>query len=415
MSEQRRSSTRSIHVSKIIIVNRYFHPDLSATSQMASGLAFSLAESGLPVCILTSRLAYEDPQARLPKQETISGVDIHRIWTTRFGRMNLAGRAIDYMSFYVSAFIALLALVHRNDIVIAKTDPPLISVIAWITTRIKRARLVNWLQDLFPEVAVALGVLTWKPLITPLLWLRNMSLRGAVMNVAIGQVMHRRLIELGIKPEAATVIQNWADGELIKPVAPDDNSLRRAWDLQDKLVVGYSGNMGRAHDFDTIIKAMTRLENSNDIVFLFIGGGAGKQKLERAFQEHGITNYRFMPYQDQQNLAESLSVADIHLVSLLPRLEGLIVPSKIYGIAAAGRPVIFLGAPDGEISEIVDKYGFGVTIPTGESDEMAKTILHYRDNRDIIETMGRNGRQGFESQLDMPCAVHKWQKILGRQ
>jgi hypothetical protein len=94
-------------VRKIIIVNRYFHPDLSATSQMASDLAFSLAGTGIQVCVITSRLSYEDPQTSLPKQESVKGVDIHRVWTTRFGRMNLAGRAIDYASFYLSAFYAM--------------------------------------------------------------------------------------------------------------------------------------------------------------------------------------------------------------------------------------------------------------------------------------------------------------------
>jgi glycosyltransferase involved in cell wall biosynthesis len=399
-------------VYKIIIINRYFHPDMSATSQMASDLAFSLAASGIRVCVVSSRLAYEDTQAQLPKRETARGVDIHRIWTTRFGRMNLAGRAVDYASFYMSAFIALLLLARANDIVVAKTDPPLISVVAWIAAGIKRARLVNWLQDMFPEVAVALGVLTWNPLVAPLRWLRNLSLRGAVMNVAIGQTMQRRLIDLGIRPDTTTVIQNWADGQLIRPVNNRDNRLRSAWKLQDRFVIGYSGNMGRSHEFDTIIDAMMRLRDDARLVFLFIGGGAGKKKLQQACKEHGISNCLFMPYQEQQDLAESLSIADVHLVSLLPALEGLIVPSKLYGIAAAGRPVVFVGAADGEIARLVEQCKCGYSISCGNGERLAGVLKELADIPDAAHALGQNGRDCLDKQLDKSHAMQRWTELL---
>lgn len=385
---------------------------MSATSQMATDLAFSLAESGISVDIVSSRLTYEDPQAMLPKLESVRGVDIHRVWTTRFGRINLAGRAIDYASFYVSSFVALLALAHANDVIIAKTDPPLISVVAWIAARIKRARLVNWLQDMFPEVAVALGVLTWRPLVIPLRWLRNLSLKGAAMNVAIGQIMHQKLIDLGIKTDATTVIQNWADGQLIRPIDSSVNRLRTSWNLQDRFVIGYSGNMGRAHDFDTIIEAMRHLRNDERMVFLFIGGGAGKQILEKACHEHGITNYRFMPYQDQEVLAESLSAADVHLVSLLPALEGLIVPSKLYGIAAAGRPVVFVGDIEGEIARLIEACKCGYVLPCGDGERLASVLTELAEDPARAHSLGQHGRACLENQLDKSYAMQRWTELL---
>jgi glycosyltransferase involved in cell wall biosynthesis len=399
-------------VYKIIIVNRYFHPDMSATSQMATDLAFSLAGSDKNVCTVTSRLSYEDPHARLPKLETVRGVGIYRVWTTRFGRANLAGRAIDYASFYVSAFAALLRLARPGDVIIAKTDPPLISFVAWIAARIKRARLVNWLQDMFPEVATALGVLPWRPLVALLRWLRNLSLRGAAMNVAIGQIMQTRLTGLGVRPEATAVIQNWADGELIRPVCSSENRLRAAWNLQGRFVIGYSGNMGRAHDIDTFIDAMRRLQYDRRLVFLFIGGGAGRQKLESACRESGITNFRFLPYQARQDLAESLSVADVHLVSLLPALEGLIVPSKVYGIAAAGRPVVFVGAPDGEIARLVERCNCGFALPSGDGEGLAGVLAMLADEPARARTLGQHGRECLERELDKAHAMQRWTKLL---
>jgi colanic acid biosynthesis glycosyl transferase WcaI len=145
-------------VSRVIFVNRYFFPDHSATSRILSDLAFALAESGRAVCVVTSRQRYDDPQAQLPAEEKIRGVDIHRVSTARFGRSTLWGRGIDYLTFYAGAGRAIRSLARPGDIVVAKTDPPLLSVVAMRAARKAEARGINWLQDLYPEVAIELGV-----------------------------------------------------------------------------------------------------------------------------------------------------------------------------------------------------------------------------------------------------------------
>jgi hypothetical protein len=141
----------------IIFVNRFFFPDHSATSQLLSDLCFFLAGKGFQVHVVTSRQLYEDPEAELDTEEEVNGVKVHRVWTSRFGRTNLLLRAVDYLTFYLSAGYQLLLLVSRGNVIVAKTDPPLISVVAWLVARLKGAALINWLQDLYPEVAVV----TW--------------------------------------------------------------------------------------------------------------------------------------------------------------------------------------------------------------------------------------------------------------
>jgi glycosyltransferase involved in cell wall biosynthesis len=379
---------------------------------MLSDLAFALASNGCRVWVVTSRQTYEDPRTSLPGRQSHRGVEIRRVWTTRFGRINLVGRAIDYASFYLATFWALLRIARHGDVIVAKTDPPLISVVAWVTANMKGARLINWLQDVFPEVAQVLGVLAWRPLVVPIRWLRNLSLRGAIMNVVLGERMQRHICAQGIARERTVVIHNWMDSSRIYPVPQASNSLRKAWNLEGKFVIGYSGNMGRAHEFNTIIGAMKRLRDDRNIVFLFIGGGVGKQALEIAVNEAGLHNFLFLPYQPQERLGESLSVPDVHLVSLQPALEGLIVPSKIYGIAAAGRPVIFIGDQEGEVGRLVSEFSMGFTIDVGAVDELAQRLEELRDQPEVAGHMGANGRRCLVENFDKPLAVSAWKSLL---
>ncbi len=135
---------------KVVFVNRYFYPDLSATSQMLSDLAFRLSASGLEVHVISSRQLYEDASANLPARERINGVEVHRVWTARFGRKSIRGRALDYASFYLTATARLTSLLRAGDVAVIKTDPPMLSVFAAIPVRLRRAKLVNWLPGRFP-------------------------------------------------------------------------------------------------------------------------------------------------------------------------------------------------------------------------------------------------------------------------
>jgi glycosyltransferase involved in cell wall biosynthesis len=266
---------------------------------------------------------------------------------------------LDYLTFYLSAAWILLVSLKSGDIVVAKTDPPLISVVAAIVAKIRGAKLINWIQDLFPEVAGAIGVRGIKRIEALLRLMRNWSLRSACKNIVIGDEMAKKVAGEGVKPSAIQVIHNWADGRAIQPVDRDKNCLRREWNLQDSFVVGYSGNIGRAHEFDTILNAAEKLKDAADIVFLFIGGGAQRDGIQEEARRRGLENIMFKPYQPREQLRLSLSVPDIHLISLQPSLEGLIVPSKFYGVAAAGRPTIFMAARTGKSRKFFGRHNAG--------------------------------------------------------
>ena len=399
---------------KLIFLNRYFHPDASATSQMLSDLAFHLASQGAKVHVITSRQRYDDASAGLAALEHSRGVTIHRVPTTRFGRSWLPGRALDYLSFYATSAFALIGLARKGDVVIAKTDPPLLGVPAGMVARLRGARLVNWLQDVFPEIASRTGLRFAQGLPgTVIRALRNWSLRAATCNVVLGDRMHTELRSLpGLASTNFRVIHNWADGEACMPRADGAPSLRSAWDLAGKFVVAYSGNMGRAHEFDTILTAAEQLRERKDVVFLFIGGGHQLQWLMRQASERKLSNIRFQPYQPRERLGESLGLADVHLTCLQPALEGLMVPSKIYGILASGRATLHVGDPDGEIASILGEARAGYTVRVGDAEGLARRIEALKADPVLRATLGANARAAFDTHYASGIAFARWAEVL---
>ncbi|HEX3582647.1 MAG TPA: glycosyltransferase family 4 protein [Thermoanaerobaculia bacterium] len=406
---------------RIVFVNRYFYPDHSATSQMLADLAFHLAARGWDVGVITSRLRYEDapssafgtfsPAARgrrpldasdsrpfaprsgekvpegrmrggasLPKRETIRGVDVRRIWTTGFGRGSLLGRAIDYLTFYASAFFAMRR--ERKSLIVAMTDPPLLSIVATVAA----PNVLNWVQDLFPEVAQHLGVKVPRFVNR----IRDWSLRRARVNVALGEAMAKKIAGKSV------VQHNWAGADLTQA-----GSLR----YTGEFVVGYSGNLGRAHEFETMLAAARALP---DIRFDIAGGGA---QLDRV-RANAPANVTFRDYAPREKLGESLSSASVQLVSLLPALEGLIVPSKFYGILAVGRPVIFIGARDSELAQLIGEHGCGYAVEPGDAAGLIAAIDNLSQDRAHAVELGRRGRALYDARFTPDIAFANWERIL---
>lgn len=397
---------------KVVFVNRFFYPDHSATSQLLTDLSVHVAESAKTVFVVTGRQVYDDPAVELPARATIHGVQILRVWTSRFGRRRLWGRAMDYGTFYLSALWCLLKLVRSGDVVVAKTDPPLISVLAAVVSRVRGAVLINWIQDLFPEVASALAVRGAGCLQQPLRSLRNRSLLAARCNVVIGEGMAGKLRSEGIPSDAIRVIHNWADGLAIQPVERGQNDLRVAWGLQNKFVVGYSGNFGRAHEFETILLSAELLREEKHITFLFIGAGAQLEWMKREVEKRHLDNVDFKPYQPRDRLAVSLSVPDIHVISLQPALEGLIVPSKFYGIAAAGRPMLYIGDRNGEIPRLLRSAQCGFAVEIKQAEQGASIIRDVAQDENACRSLGHRARTLFDQRFERRFAENAWASVI---
>jgi colanic acid biosynthesis glycosyl transferase WcaI len=398
---------------KFIFVNRFFYPDHSATAQMLSDLAFTLAEQGERIAIIASRQTYQNPRANLPARELIRGVEVHRIATTNFGRGALGGRAVDISTFYATAALKLLELAKEGDVIVAKTDPPLLSLVVHRVAALKRARLVNWLQDVYPEVARELGVRALGGAVGGALtaW-RNQSLMGAHKNIVLGERMAEHLQTARVPSAKIAIIPNWSDEEAISPLSHTVNSLRAQWGLEGKYVVGYSGNLGRAHEYATMLGAAKRLKDDPDIVFLMIGGGHHVDGLQSAATSAGLSNLLFKPYQPLSALSASLSTADIHWISLRPEVEGLIVPSKVYGILAAGRPILAVTDPNGEIARLVRSQGCGLQVSPGDAVGFADAVQFLARTPDRAAVLGAAARTAAVTTYSRRKSLSKWRDVL---
>jgi colanic acid biosynthesis glycosyl transferase WcaI len=308
----------------------------------------------------------------------------------------------------------LRKLARRGDVIVAKTDPPLLCIPAMRAAHQNGGLLVNWLQDVYPEVAIRLGVPFVKGHIGKgLAYMRDVSLRAAKANIVVGELMAETLRQRGIPEDRIHVIPNWCDDEDIHPSATGGSSLRRKWGLGNYFVVGYSGNLGRVHEFDTVLAAAERLRDNSNILFLFIGGGKKFAELARHVRQRKLDHiFRFMPYQDRAMLKYSLAVPDVHLVSLRPELEGLIVPSKFYGIAAAGRPLIALTAQEGEVGKLVHQHRCGLVVTPGDSEALVTAIRHLSRNDESLVAMGHRARRMLDINFSRQHAFSRWTSVL---
>lgn len=394
---------------RIFFANRYFHPDHSATSQLAGDLVSHLSERGWSVSVVTSRQRYDDPRANLERTELWGRVRIHRVWTSSFGRTNLLGRACDYLSFYAMASLKMIQLVPRNAIIVAKTDPPLLGVPLAIVASLKGAKLVQWLQDVFPEVAMELGVGVVAAARSILKAIRDWSLRSARTNVVLSTEMRSRVEKSGAD---FLICENWVTHSLEFDPAAVGRIRDAVGARADSLVVGYSGNLGRAHDWRTLLDAATLLRDELRFRFVVTGGGAGQAALQEEVEARGLRSFHFAPYQDSRSVSAHLAAADVHWFSLLPQLEGLIVPSKMYGILASARPVVYVGDIGSEIADLIRDSDCGLAIATGEYEGLAGELRALLLEPERRSRLGQNARALYDRRFARLPALARWERVL---
>jgi colanic acid biosynthesis glycosyl transferase WcaI len=332
---------------RLTILNQFFYPDHSATSQLMTALAEDLVKHGVEVTALASRGAYNGG-ARFARRATHAGVQIERVWATNFGKRILLGRLCDYLTFYLGAFWKLLTM-PRQDVVMALTTPPLIGLVALLVGRWRGMRFVALQEDMYPDVAVALGALPANGWLTRLLnLLTKWMLAHADRIIVLSDCMLERVLEkLGADARPRIdVIHNWADGREIMPLTDAKAAFWRERglpSLAESFVVLFGGNLGLVNEFATVLAAAKRLVQRADIAFVFIGAGARSVEIETFVREHGLTNIYTLPYQPRAEVPRSLNAGDALLLTLGEGLAGLSVPSKTYSNLAAGRPLLFVG------------------------------------------------------------------------
>ena len=388
---------------RLLVLNQYYWPGVEATANLLTELCEALAAT-YDVTVITGA------SRGLPRRQERNGVEIVRVRSTAFDRARLPGRAMNYLS-YALGVLSKAMFSKRPDLVVCMTDPPFIGSIARLVRARFRAPLLIVMQDVFPEVAVKLGRLK-NPLVVRLLRLLiDPSLRAADRVVVIGETMKRRVEEKGVSADRIRVIPNWGDAGSVVPRS-HDNEWARRHKLAKRFVVMHSGNIGHAQNLDALIRATTFLRDLDDLTVVLIGSGARRAELVALTRVLEADKVEILAYQERSILSESLSTADVHVVGLARGLAGYVVPSRVYGILAAGRPVIAATDAESETAQLVTQVGCGVVVPPGNPFALAAAIRSAHDGEYDLEGMGRRAREFAEAEADRSIAVGRYQAVL---
>jgi colanic acid biosynthesis glycosyl transferase WcaI len=393
----------------VCFFNRSYWPDFGATGQLLTELAEDLvAHHGCEVTIVTGYPLRSTSSC--PAEEVRNGVRIIRASGTTRDPRRFTGRALNYVTYFLSACWAGLR-VKTPDVVVALTDPPIVGLAALLASTRHRARFVFLCQDIFPEVAVLLEDFRSDTVNMALELVNRFLVRRAHAIIALGDTMKRRLVEgKGADAARVTVIHNWADCAAVVP-GPKDNPFARSHGLRDRFVVMHAGNIGLSQNLDIVLDAAERLREHEAIRFVLVGDGARREVLAQDAKARGLANVSFLPYQPREHMGQSYASADLFLVSLKPGLAGYIVPSKLYSILAAGRPYVAAVEDDCEVVDVTRRYRCGFIVSPGDAEALAARILDlYRDGA-LAAELGQRAREAGLA-FDRPRQVAAYAAVL---
>jgi colanic acid biosynthesis glycosyl transferase WcaI len=387
---------------RILFINQYFPPDVSASAYLLGELAEDLARHH-EVSVLVGRPSY-NPEAGTYQPQ---GVAVHHVRSTAFARSGLLSRAINYLSFLVTSAAAGLRL-PRADVVVTLTDPPVIGVVGILVAARFRCPHVYICQDIHPDVAVAVGradnpLLVWA-------WRRlNKVVRGrATKIVAIGRDMVEKLEREAVDPSKITFIPNWADEN---PAREEDvKAVRAQLGWTDCFVVMHAGNVGLAQRLDAIIDTAERLQTEEDLRIVFLGDGAARDHLEHLVRTRMLRNVQFIDYLPKDQAQTLIAAADLHLISLAAGLWGCAVPSKVYGILAAGKPIVAAVQGRSEVALILTEAGCGERVEPGDGPALADAILRVRASGSA--QLGEAGRTLFSRRYTRTTVTDQYRRLL---
>jgi colanic acid biosynthesis glycosyl transferase WcaI len=376
---------------RILLLNQFYPPDTAATGQLLADLGDQLVADGHEVHVLAGCRSYGGGPGKFPAESiTASGVLVHRVAATGFGRAAGVGRALDYGSFYLGALRRSMKL-GPIDVCIVLTTPPFIGLVAERLRRRHGTRVVHWAMDLYPEMMVAVGMLRDGGMAHRLLAaISERIYRHCDAIIALGLQMKEKLVAAGAAEQRVTVVHNWVPREAVRPQAHEGGPV----------TILYSGNLGLGHELETAIHAIAALDDRTNFRVRIVGQGKLRSRLMELVSSLGLGDcVAFLPPCPLEQLSSGLAAGDIHLVSQRPGTQGLLVPSKIYGIMAAARPSFYIGPADTDVAEIIRQSDSGVIVPPGDVEAAAmglqRLIANGAERREMGERAAAYYRRFF--------------------
>ncbi len=383
----------------MLFINQFFWPDSSATSQQLTDLVSGLATRGVEVSVLCGEGGYAEAAG-----EQAPPARVYRVRALPFSRGRV-GRLFSYLSFYVAAFAKGLRL-PRAEVVVSMTTPPLISLLGAAIKLVRGSRHFIWEQDLYPEIAVDLEYLQKGGVVHRVTSvLADLVRRHADGIIVLGPCMRERLIARGVSADKIAIAEHWASSAAITPrERPGD---------PNELVVLYSGNLGLAHDLETIEGAMLNLRGDARFRFVFAGTGGRRNELATFCEANQLTKVEFRPFVAREKLSEGLAAGDIGLVTQRDAACGALVPSKVYGILAAGRPLLFVGPANATPALLIEKHGCGWHVDCGDVASATRLLQHLAAHPELVKEAGQRARAALVHFYDLPQSIDRIADILG--
>jgi len=403
----------SVQPLRLTIVTQFFPPDFAATGQYMDELATHLGDMGMDVHVFTGQPSYAFEVAEAPAEEQRGRVHITRSSFLRDRSRQMTGRTLSSLAFCLHAFWHLLQRRHRGDLILFVSEPPYLQTLGLILNLIFGTAYVCLVYDLYPDVVEGLDVL---PPNHPILKIwdrlnRWVWRRAAQVIVPCGTMRDRILQKHPELQNSITVIHNWSDPDWIKPLAKAENSFVQAHQLGDRFTVLYSGNMGRCHDMSTILGAAQELDGE-PIEFVFIGGGPKLKQCQQQVAEWGLSNCRFLPYQDKTLLPQSLTACNLHLVSIDVDMEGLVAPSKFYSALSSGRPVAIICEAHSYLRELVSAANCGAAFVNGDRQGLANFIRYLSKDAEMAQRLGLSGHQYIWEHFTVQAISQQYYRLI---
>jgi glycosyltransferase involved in cell wall biosynthesis len=397
---------------RVLFVNRSYYPDAEATGQLLTQLCEDLTDN-FQVMVIAGQpnQNLQHVSFRRVGFDSHNGVTVRRVWHTQFSKASFVGRAVNYLSYLMTATIAGLTA-RRPDVVVVETDPPLLCLLGSLLKWRFRCKLVVYLQDIYPQLGVALGKLrdNWKTNLLQRLFAA--SYRNADRVVVLSEDMRDVMREADVDSRLVSVIPNWIDVGQVRPVKTNANSFRAQLGLDGKFVVMYSGNLGLCQGLENVLLAAEELRDRDNIAFVLVGDGASKPMLVESARQRDLQNVHFFDYQPASFLAHSLSAADLHLVPIDRRVSRFLMPSKLYGALASGTPVLTVAPEESELAQLVCRELVGTNVEPDEPELLAEKIVWFAEWCDDLAGYGERARLLAVESFDRPVGVGRFRHML---
>lgn len=397
---------------RILIVNQYFRPDQAASAQRLTDLAEDLAREH-DVTAIVARPSYgvtRQSTTASAARPVLPRLAIHRVPATTFPRVHAVGRLLNYVTYLLSALLA--GVRHpRADVVLAASDPPLVSLVGVVLGLVHRAPFVHFMWDVQPEVAVAAGLIRRGVLARLMSWLNRAAVTRAVAVVVPTRAMARTAVSLGVAETRVHEVPHWEDLDVV-PCATVSAHFASRHGLEGRFVVMYAGNHGLTQQLTLFVDVAARMRDLEDVRFVFLGDGAAKPNLVARIAALGLTNVTVLPYEPRESMADAFAAADVSLAPLASGLTPFMLPSKVYTILASARPVLAVLDRSSDVARMVEQTGCGCVVDPGDAEGIEARLRWFHANRDEAVAMGRRGRRMAETRFSRAVVTPQIVELL---